>query len=326
MRRSLEAELDRSRLELRQLQEHTRSLDLDNKASFEAEKLLAALGSSIDQVMQREGVLGAATSLVPAVGPLLSSPLSSSLVSEDDTSSPCSFPQQSLSERVDEVLGRLQSLRSWAREEQRTKKILEQQCATLNQVPQFLDRSHVSLKRPLLSPPSSLSSQDLTTSQLGLSDVHQQLKKVQHSVVEKEREAKEKASEMEMQSQQIQSLKEDLERCRKELLEMSDQFEACKGKLQHQTLALQRKEGDFSCLSMELDAKGSLITKLQEQLSRYPDLTCLSRDANLYLPCVSTKKELEEANAESTHKHEQLKAAKAHNDRIMSTIHQIGLR
>lgn len=51
VRRSLESELERSRLELRQIQEHSKSLEMDNRATFEVEKLLAALTNSLDQVM-----------------------------------------------------------------------------------------------------------------------------------------------------------------------------------------------------------------------------------------------------------------------------------
>lgn len=51
VRRSLESELERSRLELRQIQEHSKSLEIDNRATFEVEKLLAALTNSLDQVM-----------------------------------------------------------------------------------------------------------------------------------------------------------------------------------------------------------------------------------------------------------------------------------
>ena len=51
VRRSLESELERSRLELRQIQEHSKSLEMDNRATFEVEKLLAALANSLDQVM-----------------------------------------------------------------------------------------------------------------------------------------------------------------------------------------------------------------------------------------------------------------------------------
>lgn len=51
VRRSLESELERSRLELRQIQEHSKSLELDSRATFEVEKLLAALTNSLDQVM-----------------------------------------------------------------------------------------------------------------------------------------------------------------------------------------------------------------------------------------------------------------------------------
>ena len=50
VRRSLESELDRSRSELHQFQERNKSLEIDNQATFKAEKLLAALSNTLDQV------------------------------------------------------------------------------------------------------------------------------------------------------------------------------------------------------------------------------------------------------------------------------------
>jgi hypothetical protein len=50
VRRSLENELDRSRVEVNNLRLQNRESSQDVKSSFEVEKLLAALGTTIDQV------------------------------------------------------------------------------------------------------------------------------------------------------------------------------------------------------------------------------------------------------------------------------------
>lgn len=49
---------------------------------------------------------------------------------------------------------------------------------------------------------------------------------------------------------------------------MSEQLDDCKSQLQQQSLSLQRKEGDISCMAMELEAKTSTVAKLHEQVSR----------------------------------------------------------
>jgi len=49
---------------------------------------------------------------------------------------------------------------------------------------------------------------------------------------------------------------------------LGGQLEDCKAQLQLQSLNLQRKEGDLSCMAMELEAKTSSVAKLHEQISR----------------------------------------------------------
>ncbi len=67
VRRSLESELERSRLELRQIQEHSKSLEMDNRATFEVEKLLAALSNSLDQVMSPSSSSSSSSAVIVSV-------------------------------------------------------------------------------------------------------------------------------------------------------------------------------------------------------------------------------------------------------------------
>ena len=49
---------------------------------------------------------------------------------------------------------------------------------------------------------------------------------------------------------------------------LTAQFEDSKSQCQSLTLTLQRKEGELSCLTIDLETKGATIVKLQDQLAR----------------------------------------------------------
>lgn len=119
-----------------------------------------------------------------------------------------------------------------------------------------------------------------------------QLKKAQQQLAERERELREKVSDYEVQAQHIAAIQADLEKsrkvnpidsnhhfanltlcalsvCPKDLAAVTSLYEESRNLSQSQTLTLQRKEGDLSCLTIELEAKNATILKLQEQIARW---------------------------------------------------------
>ena len=62
MRRSIEAELDRCRIELSGMRTLARDTEQDGQAAFEVEKLLGALKTTMDQMSASIAVSGNATS------------------------------------------------------------------------------------------------------------------------------------------------------------------------------------------------------------------------------------------------------------------------
>ena len=112
---------------------------------------------------------------------------------------------------MDAALKRLQALRGWAREEQRAKRILEQQTAALTEVTTNL----------LLFNTGSLCmlclalSKDLTLAQETTTELSSQLKRLQKASADKERELREKANEGESQLQELSGLQRDVEKFKK---------------------------------------------------------------------------------------------------------------
>ena len=97
MRRSVESELDRSRVELSSLRLQARDVDDSGKAGFEVEKLLSALKTTVDQM--------SATSV------------SNQSVRTFNDLTTKSADDSNLSDRVDGAVKKLGDIRSWMRED-----------------------------------------------------------------------------------------------------------------------------------------------------------------------------------------------------------------
>lgn len=107
MRRSVENELDRSRVELSSLRLQVRDSDDDGKAGFEVEKLLSSLKTTLEQ-------MNVNTNNVKILSRNLNEISSRSLSTEE----------LSLSERVDVAVKKLGDMRTWMREDSKVSYVI----------------------------------------------------------------------------------------------------------------------------------------------------------------------------------------------------------
>lgn len=107
VRRSVENELDRSRVELSSLRLQVRDSDDDGKAGFEVEKLLSSLKTTLEQ-------MNVNTNNVKILSRNLNEISSRSLSTEE----------LSLSERVDVAVKKLGDMRTWMREDSKVSYVI----------------------------------------------------------------------------------------------------------------------------------------------------------------------------------------------------------
>ena len=289
VRRSLESELERSRAEVIALRECTKALDDDHRSSFEVEKVLAALTTTMDQMVASSGMknsllLNTSTeqsldALVAATG----GSAASSFLTTDSHRGTMVVPSHlgqdvPLSVRVDTAVKRLSSLRHWSREEARAKRIMEGQLEAL--------------------------SVDAASAHASAEDAQRQVKQLLQSSAQREKELKEKTGELLEKELEVRRLEEELSKLRFDGSSVAGRLED--EKKHGLTLAEQIsfKDQEVARLRTELDNKASAVSRLQEQLQM-------------------TNDQLSAALEESSQRAEQLRVAKSNSERIMTTMEQI---
>jgi chromosome segregation ATPase len=227
VRRSLEAELDRSRAEVSSLKIQFRAAEEDNKSSYEIEKVLAALSTTLDQI-------GSSLASFP-----------SSLSRSADKTTEITSQEDNLTGRVEHAVRRLGDLRNWAREECRTRRMLEEKLESLEQ--------------------------DVVASNAANDSLQDQLKRVMHSASEKSHECREKIKEIgELQSNLLRK-QEDIEKLRRELQGSQISHDDEKKHRLKLLSDIQLKDSELARVSVELDGAKSALARTSDQLTNTRD-------------------------------------------------------
>jgi chromosome segregation ATPase len=221
VRRSLEAELDRARNELSSLKLQYRASEEDGKSTFEVEKLLSALGTSLDQVHS-------------SFASLSSSAGSAALVKASGEQ------ENTLSTRVEQAVRRLGELRSWARDECRSRRNLEEKLETTEQ--------------------------DLQATNAANDSLQEQLKRVMQSVSEKSHECRDKMKEISELQSNVLRRQEELDKLRRELQSSQSTLDEEKKNRMKLLADMQLKDSELSKLAMELESANSALIRTNEQL------------------------------------------------------------
>ena len=297
VRRSLESELERSRAEVISLRECTKAIDQEQRSSFEVEKMLAALTTTMDQIVStNSNSAGLRTSLLlnssteqNLTGLLVATAAgtaNSSFVSMDSQQQQqragaltvISDSEAPLASRVDTAVKRLISLRHWSREEARAKRILESNLES--------------------------ASADATAAQQSAEEAQKQVKQLLQTATQRDKELKEKTSELLERELEVRRLQEELDRLKNDGTSISGRLESEKKLGLTLTEQLAAKEHESARLTAELESRTQTVTKLQEQLQ-------------------SANEQLATALTETERRAEQLRVAKSNSDRIMATMEQI---
>eukprot|EP01038_Epipyxis_sp_PR26KG_P008401 gene8401-11359_t len=287
IRRSLESELDRSRLELISLRDVKKNFDDENRSSFEIEKLLAALGTTLDQVQPVMMTLTAASDGITAIShnttPTRDVALYHSSIhsSKHGPTSPLSSNSGggslTVTSRVDDAVSRLSNFRSWVRDESKARHILESQNESL--------------------------ANDILSNQQTIDEQAQQIKQIHATLIERDAEISERNNTIIELQYELNKLKDDLQRLKRDLHTNNDYYDEekrNKTKLLHD---LSHKESDMTKLQHEIDTRNNTILKLQETIY------------TLQESCDDLKAELES-------KSEALKHAKLNSEKIIVSIEQ----
>jgi chromosome segregation ATPase len=248
VRKSLESELDRSRVEANNLKLQARNNVQDVKSSFEVEKLLAALGTTLDQVSNTLTPLSAATTTSTSGSRSnLLTPISSGSPTMDNMS----VPQ---TDRVDSAVKRLGDLRIWCRDEFRSRRILEEKIESLQR--------------------------DLLASQTAAEDAQSHWKRLMASSNDRDVEVREKAREISDLQATMARKQEEIDRLKKDLSNARDELDEEKRSKQKLSSESQAKDSEIFRQRLEHESLTATIARLQEQLSSSKDrINELSNDA-----------------------------------------------
>lgn len=292
VRRSLESELERSRAEVIAMRECTKVLDDENRSSFEVEKILAALTTTMDQIVSTSGTSAAAAlrsnlntsvdqnleALAAAAGSAASSFISVERGALTTVSCTAGGQDVPLAARVDTAVKRLSNLRHWAREEARSKRMLDGQLEALTL--------------------------DVSSAQASADEAQRQLKQMLQSNTHRDKELKEKTAELLEKELELRRVQEMLQHLQTD------------GSSVHVRLEDEKKRGMY--LAEQVAAKDQLIAALRGEVeSRSGNLNRLQEQAQ------TANEQLAAALEESAKRAEQLRVAKTNSERIMSTMEQV---
>lgn len=300
VRRSLESELERSRAEVIAMRECTKVLDDENRSSFEVEKILAALTTTMDQIVSTTGASTAAALLrsnanisstsvdqnLEALAAAAGS-AASSFVSVDSHqrgaltvlgASATGGQDVPLAARVDGAVKRLSNLRHWAREEARSKRMLDGQLEALTL--------------------------DVSSAQASADEAQKQVKLLLQSNAQRDKELKEKTAELLEKEVELRKLQELLQHVQTDGSSIHVQLEGEKKRGMSLAEQVAAKDQLIASLRVEVESRAGNLNRLQEQLQ-------------------SANEQLAAALEESAKRGEQLRVAKSSSERIMSTMEQI---
>ena len=287
VRRSLEAELERSRAELASLRAHTKQLDEEHRNAFEVEKLLAALGNTLNQIVppaQNALAASAGMSFVSqqqqqqqqqAQLQLMSTTLNTVNTGMSEVSD---FQHETVPMRVEAAVKRLTQLRHWAREETRSRRTLEGQQEAL--------------------------SQEVGSMQAALDEAQQQLKDASRNVSQREGELRAKNKEVEELQHELQRLKGDFHRAKLDDSNKVGLLEDEKRSRESLLDELRAKETHAARLRADLESRAGTISRLQEQVRLL-------------------EAQVADARAEAEQRSEQVRVAKANSEKLLGTIEQL---
>ena len=242
VRRSVEQELERARVELSALRGRARGDD--GHAGFEVEKLLAALGSTLDQVVAAAhpplpaaaGAVGDGA-LVPAGGIAASS---TGRASPSPSLSLARMDGLPLSERVDLTVRRLGDLRAAHREEGKLRRALEERCDGL--------------------------AKEAAALRAAADDAAAQARRAQQAGADKDLQLKERARELADAQAELSRRGEELERLRQEDTSLGGTLEVERRARQKASQDAQAKDGELLAVRGELEAHKAAHAKAAEQL------------------------------------------------------------
>ena len=235
VRRSVEGELDRCRIELSGLRTQARDTEQDGQAAFEVEKLLGALKTTMDQLSASIAVASSSGSSAPTAR---SSPFTKPPTQLEDSSNSIAL---SLSVRVDSAVTRLGELRSWAREDAKIRRSTEEKLLTQEQ--------------------------DIAANQAAAEDVQKQLRKALSQSSEREVEIREKMKEITELRYDSDRKDEEIEKLRKEDSSLGGTLEIERRSRQKQLAELHARDGELMFLRSELEGQKNGNTKTLNLLS-----------------------------------------------------------
>ena len=244
VRRSVEGELDRCRIELSGLRTQARDTEQDGQAAFEVEKLLGALKTTMDQ-------LSASIAVASSSGGSASTARSSPFTKTPATEDPGSSVALSLSVRVDSAVTRLGELRSWAREDAKIRRNTEEKLLAQEQ--------------------------DISANQAAAEDVQKQLRRALAQSSERETEIREKMKEITELRYDGERKDEEIEKLRKEDSSLGGTLEIERRSRQKQLAELHARDGELMFLRSELegqkDGNAKSVTLLSELKARLQEAT-----------------------------------------------------
>ena len=233
VRRSLEAELDRSRAELNSLKLQARSAEEEGRSSYEVEKLLAALNTTLDQV-----VSSVSSSRATSNGALVTVNATLARIRGSEESSDV---ESSITGKVESAVKRLGEFRNWARDESRSRRALEEKSDSLEQ--------------------------DLSAAGITIESVQDQLRRAIQNASEKSHEIREKTKEIaELQSNLIRK-QEDVDKHKRESATIQTMIDDEKKARSRLAAEVQLKDSELSRFRLENDNLSSTISRLTEQLT-----------------------------------------------------------
>ena len=234
IRKSLEAELEKCRLELSQVR--TQSKSDESGSSFELERLLSALGGTVEHLC---------TVFAPSRGgdskndgsrgrPLeFSATMMNKLKGMDNENDP-------MAHRVESAVRKLNELRSWSRDERRYREVLEERCESLEK--------------------------DLSVALASLEDAQRELKHNLQELTEKDRQLRDRNRESGDLNSEVSKRQEEIDRLKHELNLLTTAFDEERRNKLRIVSENQSKDQEYASLRAEYDNIISQHNHLQEQI------------------------------------------------------------
>jgi len=291
IKRSLEGELERTRIEINGLRAHSKTNGDESRVSFEIEKLLAAFGTTIDHLAvinpnsntfrRTKGVDDADKSVSESfLMDAMSTPNKSKSSSPSKGTPGYDNVGESgtITSRVDYIVKRLGELRLWSRDELRVKRTMEDKVESLEK--------------------------DVSRNQSVVEEIQSQLKKAMVTVSERDEAVKSKNKEVQDLTFELNSCRDQIVKLRLQEDSRNEAFEEEKKNRSKYINDLHNKDNELTHVKVELENTKKLCNKSQEQITQMKEkISSLEKE-------VDSKSEL-------------LKLAKANNSKLTVTVEQL---